>query len=149
MNEPTVIGSESELEAFGSALAKSLSSGDVVFLEGELGAGKTTISRGILRGLGYRGIAVSPTYTLLELYELADHRVAHFDLYRIAAIQDLEGIGFRDYLDGQTICLFEWPENCTGFLPTPTLRIILTYDGVGRKVRLEPSIGGFESVLKI
>ena len=141
MSEPIVTGSESELEAVGSALANSLSFGDIIFLEGELGAGKTTISRGILRGFGYRGIAASPTYTLLELYELTVHRVVHLDLYRITAAIDLEGIGFRDYLDGQTICLIEWPENGAGFLPTPTLRIILKYAGVGRAVRFEPSIG--------
>ena len=140
MNEHIVTGNEPELEAVGSELAKSLNFGDIIFLEGELGAGKTTVSRGILRGFGYWGIVASPTYTLLELYELTVHRVAHFDLYRITAAKDLEGIGFRDYLDGQTICLIEWPEKGTGFLPTPTLRIILEYVGVGRAVRFEPPI---------
>ena len=141
MNEPIVTGSEPELEAVGLALAKSLNFGDIIFLEGELGSGKTTVSRGILRGFGYRGIAASPTYTLLELYELMGHRVAHFDLYRITAAKDLDGIGFRDYLDGQTICLIEWPEYGAGYLPAPTLRIILEYAGVGRTVRFEPSSG--------
>ena len=141
MNESIVICNESELETVGSELAKSLSFGDVIFLEGELGAGKTTVSRGILRGLGHQGIVASPTYTLLELYDLTFHRVAHFDLYRITAAKDLEGIGFRDYLDGQTICLIEWPENGAAFLPAPNLRIILEYAGVGRTVRFEPSIG--------
>ena len=141
MNEPIVTDSEPELEAVGSELAKSLNFGDIIFLEGELGAGKTTVSRGILRGFGYWGIVASPTYTLLELYDLTVHRVAHFDLYRITATKDLEGIGFRDYLDGQTICLFEWPENGAGYLPAPTLRIILEYAGVGRTIRFEPSIG--------
>ena len=141
MNESIVTVSESELEAVGSVLAKSLNLGDVIFLQGELGAGKTTVSRGILRGLGYRGIVASPTYTLLELYDLTVHRVAHFDLYRITTAKDLEGIGFRDYLDGQTICLIEWPENGAAFLPAPNLRIILEYAGVGRTVRFESSIG--------
>ena len=141
MNESIVTDSEPELEAVGSALAKSLNFGDIIFLEGELGAGKTTVSRGILRGFGYRGIVASPTYTLLELYELTVHRIAHFDLYRITAAIDLEGIGLRDYLDGQTICLIEWPENGAAFLPAPNLRIILEYAGVGRTVRFEPSIG--------
>ena len=145
MNEPIVTGSEPELEAVGSALAKSLIFGDIIFLEGELGAGKTTVSRGILRGFGYQGIAASPTYTLLELYELTSHRVAHFDLYRITAAKELEGIGFRDYLDGQTICLIEWPENGAEFLPTPTLRIILEYAGAGRAVWFDPPIGRLNS----
>ena len=141
MNETIITGSEPELEAVGSVLAKSLSFGDIIFLEGELGAGKTTVSRGILRGFGYRGIVASPSHTLLELYELTPHRVVHLDLYRITASKDLEGIGFRDYLDGQTICLIEWPENGVGFLPRPTLRITLEYAGVGRTVRFEPAIG--------
>jgi tRNA threonylcarbamoyladenosine biosynthesis protein TsaE len=141
MTESIVTDSEPDLEAVGLTVAKSLNSGDVVFLEGELGAGKTTVSRGILRGFGYQGIVASPTYTLLELYDLTAHRVAHFDLYRITAAKDLEGIGFRDYLDGQIICLIEWPENAAAFLPAPNLRIILGYAGVGRTVRFEPSIG--------
>ena len=141
MNEPIVTDSESELEAVGLALAKSLNFGDIIFLEGDLGSGKTTVSRGILRGFGYRGVAASPTYTLLELYELTVHRVAHLDLYRITTAKDLEGIGFRDYLDGQTICLIEWPENGAALLPAPNLRIILEYAGVGRLVRFEPPIG--------
>jgi tRNA threonylcarbamoyladenosine biosynthesis protein TsaE len=141
MNEPIVTYSEEELEAVGSGLAKSLNFGDIIFLEGELGAGKTTVGRGILRGFGYRGIVASPTYTLLELYELSIQRVAHFDLYRITAAKDLEGIGFRDFLDGQTICLIEWPQNGVGFLPAPNLRIILEYAGVGRTIRFEPPIG--------
>ena len=134
MNE-LIVGDELELETVGSELSKSLNVGDIVFLEGELGAGKTTVSRGILRGFGYRGIVASPTYTLLELYELTVHRVAHFDLYRITAARDLEAIGFRDYLDGQTICLIEWPENGAEYLPIPTLRINLEYAGTGRAVR--------------
>ena len=141
MNKSIVTDSEPELEAVGTVLAKALSVGDVIFLEGELGVGKTTVSRGILRGFGYLGVAVSPTYTLLELYELKIHRVAHFDLYRITTAKDLEGIGFRDYLDGRTICLIEWPENGAAFLPEPDLRIILEYADVGRTVRFEPSIG--------
>ena len=140
MNESIVTDSEPELEAVGSALAKSLNFGDIIFLEGELGAGKSTVSRGILRGFGYRGIVASPTYTLLELYDLTVHRVAHFDLYRITAAKDLEGIGFRDYLDGQTICLIEWPENGAAFLPAPNLQIVLEYAGAGRTVRFAPSI---------
>ena len=141
MTEPIVTNIEPELESVGSALAKFLNFGDIIFLEGELGAGKTTISRGILRGFGYEGVVASPTYTLLELYELTVHRVAHFDLYRITGAKDLEGIGFRDYLDGQTICLIAWPENSAEFLPPPNLRIILEYAGVGRLVRFEPSVG--------
>jgi tRNA threonylcarbamoyladenosine biosynthesis protein TsaE len=149
MNEPIVTGSEKELASVGSSLAKYLNFGDIVFLEGELGVGKTTISRGILRGFGYEGVVVSPTYTLLELYELASHRVAHLDLYRITTAKDLEGIGFRDYLDGQTICLIEWPENGVGILPAPTLRIILEYAESGRIVRFLTSVGCLTSPLNI
>ena len=93
------------LEQFGNSLAKSLRSGDVIFLQGNVGTGKTTISRGILRGFGYEGVVVSPTYTLIETYDLKFYRIAHFDLYRIDNPQDLESIGYRDFFDGETICL--------------------------------------------
>ena len=138
MFEPVLTENQEELEKVGTRLAKLLFPGDIVFLEGDLGVGKTTISRGILRGLGYQGIAVSPTYTLLELYELTAHRIAHLDLYRITSAKELEQIGFRDYLDGQTICLIEWPENAGGFLPVPQLRIILEYHETGRLLQIEP-----------
>ena len=144
MTESIATRSQQELEEVGARLAKLLSPGDIVYLEGELGVGKTTVSRGILRGLGYQGVAVSPTYTLLELYELAVHKVAHLDLYRISNAKELEGIGFRDYLDGQTICLIEWPENVSGFLPAPQLRLILQYVEAGRHLQIKPSNFGLD-----
>ena len=140
MNEPIITETARELEAVGVSLTKFLGPGDIVYLEGELGSGKTTLSRGILRGFGYQGIAISPTYPLFELYELEACRVAHLDLYRITNAQGIERIGFRDYLDGQTIFLIEWPENSVGFLPEPNLRINLEYAMKGRIVRIEPAL---------
>ena len=137
MDKVIISRNEKELELFGGSLAASLVMGAVVFLEGALGAGKTTVARGILRGLGYDGIVPSPTYTLLETYELKKALVVHIDLYRIVGIQDLEGIGIREYFDGQTISLIEWPEKFCCSLPPPDLRVLLTPVLEGRKVRIE------------
>ena len=137
MDNAIIFRNEKELELFGVSLAASLSVGAVVFLEGGLGAGKTTVARGILRGLGYGGIVPSPTYTLLETYELRKALVVHIDLYRIVRRQDLEGIGIREYFDGQTISLIEWPEKLRRFLPLPDLRILLASVLEGREIRIE------------
>jgi tRNA threonylcarbamoyladenosine biosynthesis protein TsaE len=137
MDKAIISRNEKELELFGVSLAKSLFMGAVVFLEGGLGAGKTTVARGILRGLGYGGIVPSPTYTLLETYELKKALVVHIDLYRIVRRQDLEGIGIREYFDGQTISLIEWPEKLRRSLPLPDLRILLTSVLEGRKIRIK------------
>ena len=137
MDNAIIFRDEKELESFGVSLAASLFVGAVVFLEGGLGAGKTTVARGILRGLGYGGIVPSPTYTLLETYELKKALVVHIDLYRIVRHQDLEGIGIREYFDGQTISLIEWPEKLRRFLPLPDLRILLASVLEGREIRIE------------
>ena len=136
LNE-VIVKNETELEKCGRALATTLKPGNVVFLEGSIGAGKTTVARGILRGFGYRGIAVSPTYTLMEAYDLGRSRIVHMDLYRVERPQDLDAIGIRDYLDGQTIFLIEWPDQMIAFLPAPDLRILLSTVPEGRKVQTE------------
>lgn len=99
---------------FGHSLAGKLGSGSIVFLNGDLGAGKTTIIKGILQGLGYNGNVTSPTFTLVESYSLAGQNLFHFDLYRLESSQELEAIGIRDMLDGSSITLFEWPEKSGG-----------------------------------
>ena len=132
-----IVKNETELEECGRALATTLEPGNVVFLEGSIGAGKTTIARGILRGFGYCGIAPSPTYTLMEAYELDQAHIVHMDLYRLQRPQDLEAIGIRDYFDGRAIFLIEWPDQMIAILPPPDLRIILTTVPEGRKVQTE------------
>ena len=141
MSKRILASSEEELAAIGSTIAESLKPGDIIYLDGELGAGKTTLVRGILKGMGYKGIVPSPTYTLLELYEVGNYSVAHFDLYRLQNPRELEEIGMRDYLDGSTILLIEWPERGLGALPRPTLCIILRYANEGREIQLSSGVG--------
>jgi len=126
---------------FSSALAGSgaiAGAGGVVFLSGDLGAGKTTLVRGFLRALGYRGAVKSPTFTLVEPYELdapgGRRAVNHFDLYRLSGVADLEGLGFRDYLDGAALCLIEWPERGARAAVAPDLEVRIDIVGTGRVV---------------
>jgi tRNA threonylcarbamoyladenosine biosynthesis protein TsaE len=124
------------MEALGARLGRA-AVGGAVFLSGELGSGKTTLVRGILRSQGHRAAVRSPSYTLIEAYELPSRRVYHFDLYRIADPQELEALGVRDYFDGKSLCLVEWPERAAGRLWQPDVEIRIEYAGTARKVRLE------------
>lgn len=134
--------------ALGERLAKKLCSGGVVFLQGTLGAGKTTLTRGILHGLGHTGAVKSPTYTLVEPYELAGIRVFHFDLYRLGDPEELEYMGIRDYFLEQNLCIVEWPTRGEGFLPDPDLSIELAVSGTGRLARLQSSTSRGESIMQ-
>ena len=128
---------ESATLELGSRLAARGSEHAIVFLQGDLGAGKTTLVRGWLRGLGYQGRVKSPTYTLVEPYEIEDRAVFHFDLYRLADPEELEYIGGRDYFSGQGLCLVEWPDKGAGMLPGPDLVIELqAIPQGGRQARL-------------
>lgn len=127
--------------ALGAELARRLlhekAKGGCVYLEGDLGAGKTTLVRGILRGMGYEGAVKSPTYTIVEPYELEGVHIYHFDLYRLADPEELELIGVRDYFSSGDLCLLEWPERGAGIVPAPDLIITLAVDGHGRTATLE------------
>ena len=103
---------------------------------GDLGAGKTTLTRGVLRGLGYSGKVKSPTYTLVELYNVSSLYLYHFDFYRFADPQEWEDAGFRDYFNAETVCLVEWPEKAGDFLPVPDLRIQLEVEQNGRSLHV-------------
>ena len=120
------------LEA-GRQLAKQLKSGMLVYLEGDLGAGKTTLVRGVLNGLGHAGAVKSPTYNLVEPYTIKDQAVFHFDLYRLVEAEELEYMGLRDYLNNQAICFIEWPEKAGGLLPEPDLLIKINIYGSQRE----------------
>jgi tRNA threonylcarbamoyladenosine biosynthesis protein TsaE len=131
---------EAAMVALGRRIAALLAAGQVVFLSGELGAGKTTLSRGILLGLGHEGAVKSPTYTLLEPYEHTRPPVYHFDLYRLADAEELEWLGARDLFGGQALCLIEWPERGAGFLPPADLIITIgspVVSTMGREVCVE------------
>ena len=124
--------------AFGARLAAVLPDQFAIHLRGDLGTGKTTLARGILRGLGHQGPARSPTYTLIEPYEIGPRRVYHLDLYRLADPEELEYLGLRDLLSDQAIWLVEWPERGAGLLPAADLSIGIEYLSDGRRLILSP-----------
>lgn len=119
----------------------------VVLLKGDLGTGKTTLVRGILRGLGHEGSVRSPTYTLIEPYELPAARVFHLDLYRLGDPQELEYLGLRDLGGEDALLLVEWPERGAGALPTPDLVIDLAHLIGGRRLVLAPGSPRGDAVL--
>jgi len=124
------------MRQLGASLVAACESGGVVTLSGKLGAGKTTLVRGALESLGVTSGVRSPTYTLIEYYELLPLSIAHLDLYRLADGEELEYLGYRDYLNSATICLIEWPERAQGYLDNVGLEVSIDYDIDGRRVKL-------------
>ncbi|MBD9602024.1 tRNA (adenosine(37)-N6)-threonylcarbamoyltransferase complex ATPase subunit type 1 TsaE [Pseudomonas sp. PDM10] len=137
MSEITLyLADEEAMTAFGARIAKTTQGHGLIFLEGDLGAGKTTLSRGIIRGLGHVGAVKSPTFTLVEPYEIGEIRAFHFDLYRLVDPEELEYLGIRDYFDDDALCLIEWPEKGAGFLPKPDLTITIGPQDSGRSLKI-------------
>ena len=136
MSSKQIFTSEAQLTAFAGKIALILEPGDVVYLRGELGTGKTAFARAIIQQRGAADSVTSPTFTLIETYHLNDVSVVHLDLYRIESDAQMEGIGLRDYLDGHWICLIEWPDRALRMLPDPDLIIDLAYEGKGRSAVL-------------
>lgn len=131
------LDSAAATERLGARLARVLRPGCILYLRGELGAGKTTLARGLLRGLGHRGTVKSPTYTLVEPYQIGAWRLFHWDLFRLGDPEELEFLGLRDQLDGEAVLLIEWPERGQGELPAADVEIGLDYAGAGRSCRME------------
>ena len=130
----TYLHSTEETEQFGAKLFNALPSKCLVFLYGDLGAGKTTLVRGFLRAAGYSGTVKSPTYTLVEEYTIGHRKIFHFDLYRVVDPEELEWIGINDYMDQDSVCFIEWPDKGLSFLPEPDSVITLTTQGLGRSL---------------
>jgi tRNA threonylcarbamoyladenosine biosynthesis protein TsaE len=128
---------EKAMLAFGADLSVACNEAAVIFFYGNLGAGKTTIARGFLRGKGYSGKVKSPTYTLVEPYEIESQKIFHFDLYRIKNPGELEYIGLQDYVSESAICLVEWPQNGLEELLSADLCIHINSFMDGRQVRVE------------
>lgn len=140
------LSSEDDMHAFGARLGALLLPGDIVSLEGDLGAGKTTLVRGLIRALMSDAEEVpSPTYTIVQTYEVGDLMIWHFDLYRLEAPEDVIEIGFEEALED--ICLIEWPDKAGRYLPEDRLIIRIEREGDGRKLRLIPGTSAWETRL--
>lgn len=129
--------------ALGAALARAIKPGLTIYLHGDLGAGKTALTRAMLHALGHEGHVKSPTYTLAEPYAIniagQTINVIHFDLYRMSSAEEFLDAGFREYFNHQTICIVEWPEKAETVLPPPDINISLSVAGEGRDVELQAS----------
>ncbi len=130
------LADEAATQHFAALLAESAPPSGWVALHGDLGAGKTTLVRAFLRALGFAGRVVSPTYTLVERYELPGRHIAHYDLYRLNDPEELEWMGAREDFSADTLCLVEWPERGEGMLPSADLELYLVHAGESRQAQL-------------
>lgn len=145
------VATSAAMQKLGGRLASVCDAGCVIYLQGELGAGKTTLTRGFLRQFGYSGHVKSPTFNLFEIYQLKEQLICHFDLYRLTNPEELLYIGAADYFTGDNICLIEWPEHGKGFLQSADLLCKLDFaeDG-GRLVEIVAiSSKGKENIKKL
>jgi len=137
----THLHDEQGTAALGASLARALAPGLTIYLHGDLGAGKTALTRAMLHAAGHQGHVKSPTYTLAEPYSVQiDGRqaeVIHFDLYRLASPEEFLEAGFREHFNADTVCIVEWPEKAAGVLPPPDIKVLLSISGGGRDIELQ------------
>ena len=145
------LADEAATVTLGNTLSTLVSMPCVIYLYGELGAGKTTFVRGLLQGLGHEGAVKSPTYTLVEPYRLKGQGIYHFDLYRLADPEELEFIGIREYQEDDSLLIFEWPDQGAGMIPEADMILTLAYQGEARQVtfRFGNSTVGLELEQKV
>jgi tRNA threonylcarbamoyladenosine biosynthesis protein TsaE len=141
------IPTEQAMIALGKQLAMASGDTAIIFLYGQLGAGKTTFTRGFLQGLGYSGHVKSPTYTLVEPYQLSHGAIYHFDFYRLQDPHELEYMGIQDYFTPRAICIIEWPEYGKDMLPTSDLSCYIELSQQGRDVKIVPQSERGETIL--
>ena len=134
MNNRSWLVDEAGLRTVAKSIATQLQRGDLVFLSGDLGTGKTTFAQAVIRTMGFKGVVNSPTFTLVEVYQTDYGELVHLDLYRLESLTELENIGIRDYLDSQSICLIEWPQKGSGLLPAADMVVDLEYAGDRRRL---------------
>jgi len=140
---------EAATVVFAAVLAENLEDIQVITLSGDLGTGKTTLVRALLHALNYSGRVKSPTYTLVEPYEINNRPVYHFDLYRLAHPEELEYLGFSDYMESDALCLIEWPERASGALPDADLEISLDHLKLGRQLSILAGSSSGEVVCRL
>ncbi len=140
--------SEENTQELGKILAPHLQPPLLCFFQGELGAGKTSLIRAILRAKNVSGSIKSPSYTLIEPYEIGNHMIYHMDLYRLASADELEWLGIRDYLHENAICLIEWPERGGKSLPQPDLMLTLHYLDEGREITISSQSLPGDTIIK-
>lgn len=147
MKRSLFVADEAAMTALGERLAGNWHGPGVIYLQGDLGAGKSTLARGFIKGKGYDGHVKSPTYTLVEPYQVVTGILYHMDLYRLADPEELEFIGIRDMLADDTICLVEWPEKGKGLLPQADLLISIENKGDGREVSILSSCEATDNII--
>ena len=139
-----LLNTAEDTEAFGAKLFQLLPEKCVIFLLGDLGAGKTTLVRGFMHAAGHTGAVKSPTYNIVEEYKLNKRLFFHFDLYRLVDPEELEWIGITDYLQEQSICFIEWPEKGEGYLGSADVILSMTTTDQGRKLVVEKLAEGID-----
>ena len=136
MNQSIFLPDEAATVAFGKTLANACHGRGLLTLSGNLGTGKTTLSRGLVQSYGHKGAVKSPTYTLVEPYEIGDISIYHFDLYRLEDPEELEFIGLWDYLEQEALIIVEWPERAAGVLPPADIAIEISIKDAGRMLTI-------------